>query len=112
MNQVLAEQIKIKDLLQLSMDIDFGLYFYKDVLIVWDEDRDGRIFYAIDQITKQSDCTLLAAHESEGDLYLLWLGNIPNNFSVGEKIDVYNSDGAWEDCWNILRSESLRNLRK
>lgn len=79
----------------------YGMSRYRNVIAVWDEDYDTRVLTFIDDFL--SDTTqrmnLIAAHEAEGTLELLFFGFIPDEFREGKTVECEN------DVWTIIKSE-------
>ncbi len=71
---------------------DFSLY--RDILILWDEDHDGRLLAILDQLLDETTDTdlLVAAAEHKGELVLWWWGRGGWN---GDQLATTDRD-AWK----------------
>lgn len=59
---------------------DYGMSIYKNILILWDEDQDTRIFEFIDNLDKLDLNSLQIVHEHEGTLCLYWKISPPSKY--------------------------------
>lgn len=88
--------------------IFYGFTIYRNVIVVWDEDQDSRIFLFIDELDDRECKHLIAAYESEGGLKLLWddYQNIPTFLHDGQGSQV---DSDW---WTIVYSDDVYSERR
>lgn len=98
MSYARSPQFDQQDLAEAGIYTDIGpMSVYRRVLVVWDKDHDARILEWIDSLPKHVRRQLLAAHEHEGVLNLLWAAGAgpPTEFARHQTIDVA------EDNWYI-----------
>lgn len=88
-------------------DIDDGCGFsvYRDILVFWDDDHDGRIFDALDNMDPVCRSYLIAVRERKAQLYFLWDGREPHGFE-GLRSFLLPGDG---DTFNTGASFILKN---
>ena len=84
----------------------YGTAMYKGVLIVWDEDRDDRVFQAVDVLKKDAAVNdwLHAVYEHEGGLTLVLDSYIEHKVTCPADIDIVNEPGKPEggmDVWCV-----------
>ena len=78
-----------------------ALSVYKGVLVLWDEDQDARVLEFVDQVAEGDRTKLLAVQEHEANLYLLWRGEIPEQYTQSKMVELEN------DFWEIVESRSV-----
>jgi hypothetical protein len=79
---------------------------YRNVLVIWDEDRDARVLSWIDDQPPEVIDKLILVAEHEGGISFLWNGCIPHGYEQSEM--------AWppdEDAWSINESRVNRDPR-
>ena len=81
----------------------YGYAIRRGVVVVWDADRDERIFNVIDGMAPRHRDQLLAAHECKAGLYLVWIGNPP---TIYEELGYVEVPDDW-DSWNIVESRAI-----
>lgn len=89
---------------------DFNAYYpfsiYKNLCVIWDDDFDHRVLDVIDNIPDFDQGELVAIHEHEGGLNLLWANNVPYGYKEGDSLDVPND----MDSWLIMKSITVFQL--
>ena len=77
------------------MNKPYGSEIYKDVEIIWDEDRDQRIKFFIDQLPDMERLDLAMCEENEGGITLYWKTDGPERFKSMDFVHIPGDD------WNI-----------
>lgn len=99
----------VKDFPPPSRQVGFSIY--KGILVIWDEDIDGRVLRFIEELPTHLSDKLVLVAESEGVLFLRWDsahlpgGVVPASFKDGQMVDVGN------DSWDIQESRVLATKR-
>ena len=71
-----------------------GITSYRDVLVLWDCDGDARVLEVIDGLSDKIRWNLVAVHEHEGLLTMMWETYIEDQ-KVPESVEI---DG---DFWSV-----------
>jgi hypothetical protein len=66
---------------------------------------DRRVLGFIDDLPRVLRKQLLAVHEREGTLELLWAQEVPRQYREGEELDVDHEGGG--DVWTINESTAI-----
>lgn len=81
----------------------YGYSIYKGVLVQWDEDRDTRVLQMLNELPERIINMLIAVHEHEGGLFLIWKDHKPVWSCLnGHGITV---DGDW---WVFNEEKALQ----
>jgi hypothetical protein len=78
-----------------------GFSFYKDVIIVWDEDTDNRIVLFLDSLDETQLDNLICVSEAEGGLTLIWARELENQSPYPQDVEISDPNNWGDDSWNI-----------
>ncbi len=103
----------IKDLLEATrlFGTIYKIELYKKVILAYDCDLDERLKEAVDYVTTHSRAELLAIHECDGSLCMIWKNKVPGLFLQGKSLPITYSDGAVDE-WHISESVTSQSIEQ
>ena len=84
---------------------------YHKVILVFNSGLDDRLREVVDQMEPCFRLNLLAIHEYNGHLTMLWRDGVPECCEEGETVATTYTDGS-VDFWHIGYSVVLQELQK
>lgn len=99
---------EIADLLRRSS----GVSVFGSTLVLWDGDRDRRLLTVLEEIAERDLRRLLAVHEHNGGLWMVWRGRVPARYRAGAMVVAYDVPGEHieyqADGWTVAESVAVR----
>lgn len=93
---------------------NFDVSVFQNIIIIWDDDRDSRIYTFVRGLPSDIRARLVAVGEHEGSLNLLWTSPIPPGWGpwedpvdrrvVGDGMDDSGGVTVEGDYWSIAES--------
>jgi hypothetical protein len=103
----------IKDVLAATglFGIISKVELYKKVILAYDPDQDERLKEVVERVTTYFRHDLLAVHECDGALTMIWKTKVPEPFLPGNSIATTCSDGSL-DHWVIVHSVTSKSIEQ
>lgn len=84
---------------------------YKKVILAYDADQDERLKEVVERVTIYFRHDLLAVHECDGSLTMIWKNKVPEPFLPGNTIATTCSGGSL-DHWRIVHSVTSQSIEQ
>lgn len=103
----------IKDVLQATglFGVISKVELYKKVILAYDPDQDERLKEVVERVTTYFRHDLLAVHECDGSITMIWKNKVPEPFLPGNTIATTCSDGSL-DHWHIVHSVTSQSIEQ
>jgi hypothetical protein len=75
---------------------------YREILILWDDEEDRRVFDFIDEMRENDREFLLVASPHEGSISLCWNSDVPYGYKPNDSIEFSC------DIWSVFKSISVQ----
>lgn len=107
----MTSNVHLKEVLKATglFGIISKIELYKKVILAYDPDLDQRLKEVVDRVDIYFRHDLMAVHECDGSLTMIWKNNVPEPFLTGNSIATTYSDGSL-DHWCIVHSVTSQSI--
>ena len=85
-----------------------GMSVYKGVLVLWDKDFDARVLEFVDQVPDALRARLLTVQEHKAYLFLLWHGEVPEQYAEAQPDEPMKLVELEDDTWYVAESRTVK----